>query len=228
MTPVNNAPNFQAADFLAALQALMPRGKVWPRETDAVQTRALAGHATPFATHTARANNLLTDAFPSTTDELLPEWQETLGLPDPCAGEAPTLQQQRAQVVARLTNNGGQSVAFFTQFAANLGYEISIQQFAPARVGQTRCGTPAYGEAWAFAWAIVLPLNTITYARTGQSTMGEPLASWGNAVLECEMARLEPAHSVLLFQYQVPIYDNSIVDDFGDPVLTDTGLPIII
>jgi uncharacterized protein YmfQ (DUF2313 family) len=50
----------------------------------------LSGFTPAFERLTARANNLLIDAFPGSTYELLPEWEATLGLPDPCAGEAPT------------------------------------------------------------------------------------------------------------------------------------------
>lgn len=221
------APVLLAANFLAAIQSLLPRGVVWPRDQDAVQTQALAGLAPTYERNTSRANYLLVDAFPATTYELLPEWEETLGLPDPCAGEAPTVQARRAQVVARFANSGGQSAPYFEQFASNLGYEISIENFGPARAGQARCGDPDYGQDWGFAWAVVAPLSTVTYALAGQATAGEPLAVWGNTVLECELTAIKPAHTVLLFQYEAEIFDNSVVDDFGHFLITDTGLPII-
>ncbi|TCK39639.1 uncharacterized protein YmfQ (DUF2313 family) [Paraburkholderia sp. BL8N3] len=221
------APVLTAANFLSAIQSLLPRGRVWPRDQDAVQTQALTGLAPTYERNTSRANYLLVDAFPATTYELLPEWEATLGLPDPCAGASPTVAARRAQVVARFANSGGQSAAYFMQFAVNLGYDVSIENFGPARASQARCGDPDYGEEWGFAWAVVLPLNTIVYARASQTTTGEPLASWGNDVLQCEFESIKPAHSVILFRYVVEIFDNSVVDDFGNPVLTDTGLPII-
>lgn len=222
------APVLLAQNFLNALQSLLPRGLVWPRDPDAVQTKALMGLAPTYERNTSRANYLLVDAFPATTNELLPEWEETLGLPDPCAGTSPTMQQRRAQVVARFANSGGQSAPYFIAFAANLGYEITVLNYQPAYAGQARCGDPCNGEAWAFAWAVIAPLSTIIYARAGQSTAGDPLAGWGNAVLQCEMDALKPAHTVLLFQYQTEIFDNSVVDDFGNPVITSDGFPVVI
>ncbi|HDR9510656.1 phage tail protein [Burkholderia cepacia] len=192
------APNFKAADFLKALQALMPRGRVWPRAQDAIQTNALSGLAPSYERQTARANYLLVDAFPATTTELLPEWEETLGLPDPCAGPAPTLQQRRSQVVARFANSGGQSIQFYIDFAANLGFEITVTQFAPFRVGQNRAGDPVYSEAWAYAWRVNAPAVTISYFRASQSAAGEPLATWGNSVLACEMRAIKPAHTEVI------------------------------
>jgi uncharacterized protein YmfQ (DUF2313 family) len=59
----------------------------------------------------ARAGQLIPDAFPCSTVELLPEWEATLGLPDPCV-QPPltTLQQRQAAVCAKLVARG---VPFF-------------------------------------------------------------------------------------------------------------------
>lgn len=195
------APIHLAADYLRAFQALFPRGRVWPRDADAVQAQFLGALSPTYERQHLRANALLVDAFPATADELLPEWEETLGLPDPCAGPAPTLQLRRSQVVARLTGRGGQSVAYFVAVAARLGYTITVTQFAPFRAGLAAVGMPLCGEAWAHAWQVNAPLNTVTYFSAGQSAVGEPLASWGNEVLECELTALKPAHTALIFAY---------------------------
>lgn len=222
------APVLLAQNFLNAIQSLLPRGLVWPRDQQAVQTQTLMGLAPTYERNTSRANYLLVDAFPGTTYELLPEWESTLGLPDPCADGSPSVQQRRAQVVARLANSGGASAAYFIQFAANLGYSVSVESYTPARAGQARCGDADYSEAWAHAWAIDLPLSTVTYAQANRSAAGDPLASWGNAVIQCEMNAIKPAHTVLLFNYQTQIFDNTVVDDFGHPVLTSSGQPVVI
>lgn len=195
------APNYTAADFLKALQGLMPRGRVWPRDSDAVQTQVLAGLAPSYARGTARANYLLVDAFPATTYELLPEWESTLGLPDPCAGVAPTIPLRRAQVLARFVGSGGPTIASLTAFAANLGYTVTINQFVEARAGQMRAGDPCCGTAWSYAWQVNALLNSITVARAGAMAAGDALASWGNAVLECELKAVMPAHTIPIFSY---------------------------
>jgi len=193
------APNYSAADYLHALQALLPRGRVWSRDPDSAQTKVLSGFVHGIAALTARANYLLTDAFPASTFELLPEWESTLGLPDPCAGEASTRQQRVAQVVARLIATGGQSIPYFTAIAAALGYAITITQFMPSRFGK-RFGSPFGGIAWAFAWQVNAPTFTISSLQFGGS-FGTPFASWGNNVLQCELQRLAPAHTTVLFSY---------------------------
>lgn len=195
------APNFKAADFLAAMQALLPRGRVWPRDADTVQTKVIAGLAPSYERQTARANYLLVDAFPATTYELLPEWEATLGLPDACAGAAPTIQQRRAQVVARLTNLGGASIPYLIGFAASLGYTVTITQYTQARAGMLKAGQPCCGYDWNFAWKITAPLNTVVRAVAGAMAAGDPLAAWGNQVLECEFRAVMPAHTIPIFAY---------------------------
>jgi uncharacterized protein YmfQ (DUF2313 family) len=195
------APNYSAADYLSAMQALMPRGRVWPKDSDATQTQMLSGLVQVYARNTARANNLLVDAFPASTEELLPEWEATLGLPDPCAGLSPTIQQRQAQVLARFTAAGGQSAAYYISLAATLGYVITITQFAPFRFGQSTFGTPLYGVAWAFAWQVNAPTFSINQFKFGVDVFGEPFSYWSNNVLQCELQRFAPAHTYLLFKY---------------------------
>lgn len=194
-----SAPQYSAADFLQALQALMPRGRAWPRDSDAVQTQVLAGLTEVYERQTNRSNQLLVDAFPVSAYELLPEWEETLGLPDPCSGPAPTVAARRAQVVARLTAQGGQSVAYFIAFALALGYVITITEYSPARAGTLVAGAPLCGTDWAHAWKVTSPTFTIHHAQAGSMAAGEPLAYWGDAVLTCEFSEIKPAHSVLFF-----------------------------
>ncbi|ARL91030.1 YmfQ family protein [Burkholderia pseudomallei] len=195
------APNLTSADYLRAFQALMPRGRVWPRDPDAIQTRVFTGLTQIYGRQTERSNYLLVDSFPATTYELLPEWEATLGLPDPCAGEAPTVQQRRAQIVARLANTGGQSAAYYIGFAAQLGYGITITNFAPFRCGQSTCGQQLGNTDWFFAWQVNAPAATVVRFAAGQSTAGEALGSWNNTVLECEIRAVVPAHTIVHFAY---------------------------
>jgi uncharacterized protein YmfQ (DUF2313 family) len=195
------APIYTAADFLAALQALMPRGRAWSRDSDSVQAKALSGLTPTYERSTKRANNLIVDAFPGTAYELLPEWEASLGLPDPCAGQSPTIQARRAQVVARFSGTGGQSVPYMIAFAKNLGYTITITQFIPARAGNLRAGQSVSGSDWAHAWRVNAPTNTSYQFLAGYSAAGEPLSSDGNQVLECELKQIAPAHTTVFFSY---------------------------
>jgi uncharacterized protein YmfQ (DUF2313 family) len=196
------APNLLTPDFVRAFQALMPRGPIWNRGlASGAQLGTITGLMGCYEVQTARSNNLLIDCFPGTTYELLPEWEKTLGLPDPCSGTPPSTQARRAQVVARLTNSGGQSAAYYIAYAEALGYTVTVTNYAPFRTGQSRTGQQLGNQDWFFTWSINAPLATVTYFATGQSVTSDPLASWGNNVLECEMNALKPAHTILQFHY---------------------------
>lgn len=187
------------ADYAAALAGLLPTGRVWPRATSSVEQQAIAALAPTPQRAAASAQGLMTDAFPPTAVELLPEWEATLGLPDPCAGPDPTVALRQAQVAARFSAGGGQSIPYFISFAKTLGYAITVEQFAPARADALLADEPLYDPDWAFAWRINAPEFTIAYFRADTGNADDPLATWENTVLICEMNRLAPAHTIPLF-----------------------------
>lgn len=195
------APIYSADDYAGAMLALLPRGRAWPKRGDSVLARTVGTLAPAYARNHARANALLVDAFPATCSGLLPEWEASLGLPDPCSGPAATTDARRAEVAAKLAQRGGQSVAYYTAVARRLGYDVRIEMFAPARAGMLRAGQPVLGAAWAHTWRIVAPAQTVRRFRAGAGKAGEPLAVWGNASLECTLGRIKPAHTILQFAY---------------------------
>lgn len=194
------APNYTASDYLGALLALLPRGRAWPRDADAPQVQALAGLAPSLARVNGRANQLLVDAFPGTTYELLQEWESTLGLPDPCIGTDGSYQQRLSLVTSRFAGQGGQSVSYYTAVAKSVGYDISIQQFHQYTVTDD-CSMGLCGADWNHAWSVISAASDGTHVRNVNDDVGTALASWGNPVLECLMTRYKPAHTVVLFAY---------------------------
>jgi len=227
------------ADYLGAIQALLPRGRAWSRDPATTLTAVLDGWARAYARVDARQTNLLIDAFPTAAVELLPEWEATLGLPDPCLGPLPTLQQRQAQVRARLVAMGGQSIPYLTTVAASLGFPVSITEFAPFRAGINDAGdavngsqgpTPAIsflagfsdagdpvvtwdggmaGFDWSFALLIQVIAEPTTYFRSGASAADEPIASWLDSQA---LATLN--------------YFAAGVSDAGDPIQT-WGAPLL-
>jgi uncharacterized protein YmfQ (DUF2313 family) len=132
----------------------------------------------------------------------LPEWEATLGLPDPCIGELDTIQQRQAAVCAKFTARGGQSAAYFRQLAASLGYAITITTFRPFYVSEGHVDDPLYDEQWAFVWQVnIAASNTLVYFRVGESTVDEPLVAFGNTALECLLDAAKPAHTEIIFSY---------------------------
>ena len=105
---------------------------------------------------------------------------------------------RQQQVAARFVAGGGQSVAFFVGFAATLGYPITITQFTPSRFHRG-FGQPFGGVDWAHAWQVNAPTFTVERFAFGRDAFSEPFATWDNTVLFCEIRRLAPAHTTVLF-----------------------------
>lgn len=196
-----SVPIFSASDYASAMASLLPRGRAWPRDPDTNLMRLIGALAPTYQRNGATAAQLVADIFPRTTTALIPEWEETLGLPDPCTPLNPTTEQRRAAILAKFIGSGGQSAPYFISVAAALGYTVTVTNYSPFRVGTNAVGDHLNGADWAQTWAINSALTTVSYFAVGQSTVGDPLASWGNATLECRMNQIKPAHTVLQFHY---------------------------
>jgi len=189
-------------DYLRQLQALLPPGPAWPKDDDATLTQLFGALASELARVDGRAWRLLEEADPRTTAELFLDWERVAGLPDACAiayGGEQTVAQRRAALVGRLTTLGGQSPSYFIGLAAALGYAITITEFRAHTVSDD-VNHPLYDIAWNFAWQVNSALNTVTVL-TVVSPVSDPLAFWGNTLLECVLKRLKPAHTEVLFNY---------------------------
>lgn len=186
-------------DYLQQLQALLPQGPAWSREQDTVLTKLLTAFAEEFARVDLRIDNLLNEADPRTTNELLTDWERVAGLPDLCTGIPATIALRRELLVSKLTNVGGQSRQFFIDLAAKLGYTITITEFKRFRV-TSRVNDPLNDADWVHTWRVNSAQNTVRKF-TATSRVNEPLASWGNLALECVISRLKPAHTHVQFAY---------------------------
>ena len=188
-------------DFLAAEQNLLPPGDALTRDPMALLTTLLAGLSGRMAAVHARVGDLTeVEADPRQTTELLPDWESSFGLPDPCLGISPTLGQRRAQLVARIAGQGGQDEDYFIAYAAALGYAITITTYPVFRVGM-RVGSRLFGTNWLYVWQVNAPAFTIDVFRVGANRVGDRLAIWGNTALQCELQRINPAHTHLIFNY---------------------------
>ncbi|MGE0487324.1 MAG: YmfQ family protein [Gammaproteobacteria bacterium] len=188
-----------AAQYREQLAALLPLGAAWPREGDSVLGRVLLAVADELARLDARAWDLVDEADPRTTVELLPEWERAFGLPDPCVDQPDTYGERIDALVEKVTRIGGQSPGYFIAVAARLGYTITITEFDPFTFAST-FDELLYGQDWQFAWQVNAPEETVRWFEY-TSGFDEPLADWGNEQLECVLTRLKPAHTTIIFAY---------------------------
>lgn len=194
-----SAPLFQTVDYLAALQALLPRGAAWPRDAGSTQTKLLAGFVPSFYRSNLAANRLLVDVFPATAIDLLPEWESALGLPDLIGAPPSTLSGRQAAVVDAFADTGGQSIPYFIALAARLGVTVTIATYRPHTV-QDSVVAPIFSDEWAFTWEVTAPLSAgAPYGSTPGVAQRTP--GFGNEALESVFAAYKPASTICITRY---------------------------
>lgn len=72
-------------DYLRQLQSLLPPGPAWPKDDGATLTRLFGALSSELARVDGRAWQLVEEADPRTTGELLADWERSAGLPDICS-----------------------------------------------------------------------------------------------------------------------------------------------
>lgn len=146
---------------------------------------------------------LIGEADPRAADKLLSDFERVLG-PDACGRDlaALTISDRRSLVHQRWTSVGGQSRAYFINVAAKLGVTITIEEFWPSEASMLRAGQPLRPEGCQFVWRVQLPAAiNVRKFRASVGTAGQPLGSFEVSNIECELRRLAPAHTLLVFAY---------------------------
>lgn len=182
---LDGTARYTAQDYVDALLALRPRGRAWPQDPTSTQHEVLGGVALSLEQLDADASGLLDTSLPGSISPMLPEWEATLGLPDPCLGGTPSFATRAAQVAARFTTQGGLSRQRYIDFAASLGFDITITTYSPFRIGRTPIDNAnAIGSPdWYFVWGV-----TVTTNHGGLSP----------DVLMCELQRIKPAETTVI------------------------------
>lgn len=191
-----------AAAYLSQLQALLPQGPAWPRDPDVVLTRLLGAMAEEFARVDAVAGQVIDEADPRATQDLLTDWERVAGLSpySPTDGSLLSDEQRRANLQGALVERGGQSPAYFIALAARMGFVITITEFREWSVDDD-VEALLNGADWNFAWQVNAP--TVTAQEwTVESSVDEPFSIWFEGLLfEQALAEDKPAHTILLVAY---------------------------
>jgi uncharacterized protein YmfQ (DUF2313 family) len=169
--------------------------------TDRVLAASLAAEGRVLDDAHARATVVAEAISPAGAGGLwLADWERVLGLPDTCAGGYAQTQAERiAAALAKMRQRGGLSRAYFIALAKTLGYVITIEEHKVFTC-ESGCDQAICDEPWRFVWTVHAPATTIREFSC-ESSCADPLASWGNALLECVLTRLKPAHTHVRFSY---------------------------
>ena len=178
------------------LLALLPRGYAWPADGELGDISIALGEELKRIEE--RAEGLIDESDPRSVIELIDDWENDWGLPDPCLGHAGTLQQRRELLTNKIVGIANQSRQTYIDRAADLGYAITITEFTE---GDT---VPGHPQIPAIDAAYILQINSTVNTidpRSYSAFYGEAYASWGNEILECALNAIKQSHRLLIFNY---------------------------
>ena len=193
-------PIFSAADIAQAMMRLLPRGRIWRRDPGSMLSAWFLALAPTYVRNMESAAQVLSDANPATTVNLLVEWEKSLGLPDACTGANPSTERRQAAVRAKWGGRGSLTVAYFTALAANLGYTVTIEEFTPFTVDMP-VDLPLLDGDWAFIWHVDAPAIVTFYFSVDESSVDDPLEDYDSGELVCRFKADAPAETIVFFTF---------------------------
>lgn len=188
-------------EWTRMLLDLLPRGAVWPRDPGTTLMRFWSAVAIEPTRIQRRDCDLLAESYPCGADELLPDWEAAVGLPNECTELIQwTVAERQALVCAWLAIRGGQSAAFYIWLADLFGYTITISEHFPARSGDARAGCAGATDC-PFWWTVSVEGIPRTVPRAGCTRANEPPCGSGALIIECLIRMFAPAHTTVTFRY---------------------------
>lgn len=196
---MSRPPRPVIAEWLAATMDLLPQGIAWSREP-ASNLGGLLGVLAEERRqrHDRKLTLLEVESFPPTSVELLPEWEQTVGLPDPCRAAPGTLAERWADLADQFFADHPPTPANMIAWALQAGWNIAIREQRDFVPGVSVPGDTV-GEQ-DFVWVVTILGQEIRFFRAGENVGGDLLFTFPDiATLECVLRRAAPAHTQLYF-----------------------------
>ncbi len=192
-------------DYRHQVDALLPRGPLWKPKKGGVVDAVLYALSREAARIDARACAVIEEADPRTSYEELERWFADYGIPSECLAAIadPSLEQMRQELLAKITSNLGLTKAFFESLAGTLGFSAEVETYREHNVDDT-VDYPLYSAEWTTA----MTLGIRVHGGAGVEELNvnwdadQPLARWGNSLLECVVRAFAPAHVYVIFSYE--------------------------
>lgn len=182
------------------LQQLMPRGRAWSREPTSDLHKLVESISPRYQRAENNSQKLLNEMRPEATQQLLPEWEEYLGLPE-CGSTAQSFELRRCAVVEKDHRKGGLQTWQIEQLAAALGFTVKVYEKWPHNVLRG-VDYPLYSASTQFV--LQVDVYGIPEERfTVLDNVLTPLRGNAPLVLECVLNRLKLAGFYYDFNYEV-------------------------
>lgn len=180
---------------------LLPPGDFFDTDSESEFYKLANALCQTFVDIDQSIDKLISESYPDTTIELLPEWEKNYGLPDLCTDYNENIQERQFDLTAKYAAKGGQTPAYFIQLAKLLGYDITITEYTPFRANVNHANDVLYGEDWQWIWQVNYNGSNPVYFRSNVSMTNSPLISYGNNRLVCFINKYKPAHTKVIFNF---------------------------
>lgn len=208
---INDQESAPTGADMAPKPGQYPRGAAWRTDESADPAKpgimggvwmALGGF---FADLRAAAWQNHVQIFTSSVDVSIDDWEQELGLPDPCLPVQSGLAARRAAVQAKDNDQGGFTPAYFICLARSVGYEIDISEPRNFEFGHS-----AFGDDDELSnvilqdfWVIHVGGSTVRQFEFGLSQFGvDRLTDFNTALsIECLIERQAPIFTIPVFNY---------------------------
>ncbi len=191
-----------ALNILQSLIAKLPNGFAMGFR-GGILDALLGGAAREIEIVEQAAEAVMLEIDPRTANYFLPDFERVLGS-DPCGRDLDPLSVEQRQRLAhqRWTATGGQAIPYMVSIAGKLGVSVTVEEFWPSKAGRLRAGQRLRPEGSQFVWRVNIPgLITVVNFRAGVSRAGNRLGSFTLSSIECELRRIKPAHTEIVFSY---------------------------
>jgi uncharacterized protein YmfQ (DUF2313 family) len=134
-------------DIQHCITKLLPPGKAWMVSLGNGLSNLVEGIAEEFYRIHQQVEQLITNFFPSTVQELLPEWETEYGLPNAVLDETSDIAIRRAQIQSLYTFDGVVIIPnknYYINLALRLGYVVT--NIDDSTTGYFECGVSCCGE----------------------------------------------------------------------------------
>ncbi|WP_052161061.1 putative phage tail protein [Hoeflea sp. BAL378] len=217
--------------------SLWPRGSAWgtpdgeaPSTVSRIAglTRALLS---PFVELYAKAWRLTEESRSASLVDSLEDWERDFGLPENCSSEGQTLDARLAILRARVARLATITPADVIRLAARLGYVVAIEEPDAFLAGESTC--LGLGELSAAGlerqWVVLVRYAPFTQFETGIGEAGiDRLLGFDHDVLECEIRRISPGWTTVIFNYAEQPIASFLVTETGARIVTENGHPLIM
>jgi uncharacterized protein YmfQ (DUF2313 family) len=188
-------------DYKQQILQLLPPGFAYTPTEGSILVKLIAGMAEELARIDARGDQVIEESDPRTTSELFQEWLTEVGIPDDCSSLAETPEDERNQLIQKLSSQPGQSRAFYVDLAEKLGYDSRVQEHEEFIVDDSFVEDPLYDAYWIHSFSLILSEAPVL-ARAGVARAGDRLGTFDAAFLFCLLQKAKPAHTVAFVGFE--------------------------